>query len=51
MFALNIGTMNAACQLMDNLNVKIAECFVVIELSDLKGRDNIEYPIHSLIQY
>ncbi|XP_014274513.1 adenine phosphoribosyltransferase [Halyomorpha halys] len=45
------GTMNAACQLMDDLNVKVAECFVIIELTDLKGRDNIKYPIHSLIQY
>ncbi|CAH1391652.1 unnamed protein product [Nezara viridula] len=45
------GTMGAACQLMDILNVKVSECFVVIELNDLKGRNNIKYPIHSLIQY
>ncbi|KAF5292338.1 hypothetical protein FQA39_LY03372 [Lamprigera yunnana] len=44
------GSLSAACQLLSELNVVI-ECLVVIELTELKARDNISVPIHTLITY
>lgn len=46
------GTAKASCELIEQLNGEIVACTFVIELTDLKGREQInDYPIHSLIQY
>lgn len=46
------GTAKASCELIEQLNGEIVACTFVIELTDLKGREQISnYPIHSLIQY
>ncbi|XP_076449901.1 adenine phosphoribosyltransferase-like [Babylonia areolata] len=45
------GTMKAAVELMGKVSAEVAECLVVIELTDLKGRDKVDKLLHSLIQY
>ncbi|XP_042903881.1 uncharacterized protein [Parasteatoda tepidariorum] len=45
------GTMAASVKLIKSLGVEVAACLVVIELSDLKGREKISETVHSLIQY
>ncbi|XP_049815121.1 adenine phosphoribosyltransferase [Schistocerca nitens] len=45
------GTLGAACSLIEKCGANVLECIVVIELLDLKGRDGIHQPIHSLIQF
>jgi len=45
------GSMKASCQLVERLQATILVCLVVMELVDLKGRDNIKVPVHSLIQF
>ncbi|XP_023711779.1 adenine phosphoribosyltransferase [Cryptotermes secundus] len=45
------GSLNAACQLVQQLHATVLECLVIIELVDLKGRDNVKAPVHSLIQF
>jgi len=46
------GTMKAACDLMDKLEADIVQCFVIIELVDLKGKDKLaNTPFKSLLQY
>lgn len=45
------GTLGAACSLIEKCGANVLECVVVMELLDLKGRDGIHHPIHSLIQY
>lgn len=43
----------AACDLLTDLKTKIVECFVIIELVDLKGRDKIKdvTSVQALFQY
>jgi len=45
------GTMKAACDLMNKLEADIVQCFVVIELVDLKGKDKLKAPFKSLLEY
>ncbi|KAF5300914.1 hypothetical protein FQR65_LT09077 [Abscondita terminalis] len=44
------GTLSAACQLLSEFKA-VVECLVVIELSELKGRDVINVPVHALVVY
>lgn len=45
------GSLNAVCQLMEQLQATVLECLVVMELTDMKGRENVKAPVHSLIQF
>ncbi|KAK6186409.1 hypothetical protein SNE40_008450 [Patella caerulea] len=45
------GSMKAACELIEMAGADVVECYLVIELVDLKGRDKINKPVTSLIQY
>lgn len=45
------GTMKAACELIQKVGANVVECLVVIELTDLKGRDKVTKPCTSLITY
>jgi hypothetical protein len=45
------GSLNAACQLVQQLHATVLECLVIMELVDLKGRENVKAPVHSLIQF
>ncbi|XP_054289990.1 adenine phosphoribosyltransferase-like [Macrosteles quadrilineatus] len=44
------GSLAASCQLISQLKAKVVECLVIIELTDLKGRDKVPAPVHSFIQ-
>lgn len=43
--------MAAAVKLMKSAGADVIECFVIMELTSLKGRDKLEVPVHSFIQY
>lgn len=43
------GTMQAACDLMEAAGAVVQACQVVIELTDLKGKDKLKYPLMSYI--
>lgn len=46
------GTMVAACELVEKLGGEIAGLTFLIELADLKGRENLsQYDIHTVITY
>lgn len=46
------GTMQACCELVRELGGEIAGIAVMIELSDLKGRDRLKpHEVHSVIKY
>ncbi len=46
------GTAAAACRLIEKLNGTIVGVSFLIELTELKGREQLaQYPVHSLIQY
>ncbi len=46
------GTMEAACNLIKNVDGVVAECSFLIELAGLKGRDKLKgYDIYSMITY
>ncbi|XP_788872.2 adenine phosphoribosyltransferase, partial [Strongylocentrotus purpuratus] len=45
------GTMMAACQLVKNMEAKVLECLVIIELTDLKGKEKLTDPFHTLIDF
>ncbi len=46
------GTALASCQLIEKLGAEVAACAFVIELDDLKGREQLaQYRVHSLIHY
>jgi adenine phosphoribosyltransferase len=46
------GTMAAACELIEKLGGEIAGLTFLIELADLKGRDELgQYDIHTVISY
>ena len=45
------GTMKAACDLLEKASANILDCLVIIELSDLKGRDKVPKKVSSLVQY
>lgn len=46
------GTLRATCKLIEKLDGEVAAVAVLVELTDLKGRDKIEgYPFLALINY
>jgi adenine phosphoribosyltransferase len=45
------GTMNAAIHLLRQAGGAVKAAAFIIELEALKGRDNLDIPAHSLIQY
>jgi len=46
------GTMKACCDLVTKLGGTIAGIAVLIELTDLHGRDKLKpYPVHSVVKY
>ena len=47
------GTVNAAIKLVEKLGASVVGCAFLIELVDLKGRENIgdKYPIFTLLEY
>jgi len=45
------GSLKGACELMEAVGVKVVQCFIVMELMDLKGREKLAVPVHSLLQY
>ncbi|KAK9511092.1 hypothetical protein O3M35_005724 [Rhynocoris fuscipes] len=45
------GSLKASCDLMSSIKVDVVECLVVMELTELKGRDSVSAPVYSLIQY
>lgn len=45
------GTMKAACELVEKVSGDIVDCLVVIELSNLKGREKVPKSVTSLISY
>ncbi|XP_076357869.1 adenine phosphoribosyltransferase [Tachypleus tridentatus] len=44
------GTMQAAVQLLQECGVIVAECVVIIELTELNGREKIAVPFFSVLQ-
>jgi adenine phosphoribosyltransferase len=45
------GTMNASAQLLRKLGADVRACACIIELTFLKGRERLDIPFTSLIQY
>ncbi|KAK3912265.1 Adenine phosphoribosyltransferase [Frankliniella fusca] len=45
------GTAKAACQLIKDMNGEVIELLVLMELKDLKGRNNVPCSVHSLVQF
>ncbi|XP_044737291.1 adenine phosphoribosyltransferase [Chrysoperla carnea] len=45
------GSLAAACQLIEKSGAKVSCCLAIMELVDLKGRDKINAPIHTLVKY
>ncbi|XP_004704558.1 adenine phosphoribosyltransferase [Echinops telfairi] len=46
------GTMRAACELLDKVQAKVLECVTLVELTSLKGREQLgAVPFFSLLQY
>ena len=45
------GTMNAAIRLVEQQGGSIVECAFLVELLFLKGREKVNHPVFSLIQY
>ncbi|XP_064599125.1 adenine phosphoribosyltransferase-like [Liolophura sinensis] len=45
------GTMKAACELIENLKAEVLECITVIELLDLKGRERLNRPCTTILQF
>ncbi|KOC68616.1 Adenine phosphoribosyltransferase [Habropoda laboriosa] len=45
------GSMAAAVELVKSTEAEVVECLVIIELTGLKGREKLDVPVHSFIQY
>jgi len=45
------GSLSATVQLVEAMKAQVIECVVVIELTELKGKDNVKAPVWSLLQY
>jgi len=43
--------MAAAVQLLKSVGADIVECLVIIELTSLKGRNKLDVPCYSLVQF
>jgi adenine/guanine phosphoribosyltransferase-like PRPP-binding protein len=46
-----IGSLNAAHTLINECQGIVCGCFVIMELVDLKGRDKLKGPVHSLMSF
>ncbi|XP_078658701.1 adenine phosphoribosyltransferase-like [Branchiostoma floridae x Branchiostoma belcheri] len=45
------GTMAGACRLVETMQANVVGCLAVVELDYLKGRENLQYAVHSLVHY
>lgn len=45
------GTLSCAKELIESQNAQVVGCAVIIELSNLKGKDTLGCPVFSLAQY
>ncbi|XP_003694367.1 adenine phosphoribosyltransferase [Apis florea] len=45
------GTMGAAVELVKAVGGEVIECLIIIELIGLKGREKLNVPVHSFVQY
>lgn len=45
------GTLQAACQLVREAGGEVLECVLLVELEDLKGKDKVPAPCHSLVKF
>lgn len=45
------GTVAAVCKLIERMKGKIVEIAFLVELTELKGRKKLKYPIYSLLKY
>ena len=45
------GTVAAVCKLIEKMKGKIVEIAFLVELTELKGRKKLKYPIYPLIKY
>lgn len=45
------GSLNAACELVKKTGGIVKECVVIMELTELKGREKVKAPVFSFIQY
>ncbi|GAA0725284.1 adenine phosphoribosyltransferase [Aquimarina litoralis] len=45
------GTAKAVCELVEQLGGEIVQCNFIMELSFLNGKDKLDYPIASVLQY
>ena len=45
------GTTAAVCKLIEKMKGKIVEIAFLVELTELKGRKKLKYPIYSLLKY
>ena len=47
----HLGTMKAACDLIKKLGAEVVECLVLIELTDLKGKEKLSDPFFTLMAF
>jgi len=45
------GSLGATCKLITGLKAKIVGCMCVLELKELEGSKNVDFPVVSLISY
>ncbi len=45
------GTLCAACKLVEKLGGKIVECACIVDLPELKGKEKVNYPVFSLVEF
>jgi len=45
------GSLNAACKLVQQCSANVSGCLVIMELEGLKGRDKVNFPVHSLLKF
>ena len=46
-----VGTLQAACHLVREAGGEVLECVLLVELEDLKGKDKVPSPCHSLVKF
>jgi adenine phosphoribosyltransferase len=45
------GTLAATCKLLNGLNANVIGCLALLELDDLKGANNVDAQVESLIHF
>ncbi len=45
------GTFSAACKLVEKLGGKIVECACIVDLPELKGKEKLNKPVFSLVEF